>query len=304
MNQPGDSPAPRDPHPDPAIEALLHFEPVPRRTRRRDGWPAEVQRDFIVGLAQCGSPDKAAQALGRTMSGAWKVSTAAGGEGFRQAWDKAVDLYLERNPRVPLTGRWRVSDGKAAPPSPGEAEPEHPALAGLDAEERERVKLETFQRIVHKYALKLRHERDARLAGRIAEADFYVRQLTVMEIALDLGHQAFDLVKSLRRGELGLLDISATPMSLYLDGIRRTIWAEAGEPERPPLSPLGEHDAEAATGDPSTYWPPRDGNRKDWERRREENRIAAAEAQHAWEEKARADAEAWREHKGRRGGRK
>lgn len=294
MDKADESSGPRRPHPDPEIEALLQFTPVARRTCRRDGWPAEVQRGFIAGLAECGSADKAAQALGRTMSGAYKVSTAAGGEGFREAWSKAVDLFLERNPRVPLTGRWRPSDGKAAPRSADGEQGEHPEFAGLDPEEREQARLEIFQRILHKYALKLRQEREVRLSGRIAEADFYVRQLTVMEIALDLGHQAFSLVKSLRQGELGLLDIAATPMSLYLDGVRRSIWAEAGEPDRPPLSPLGEHDGEAATGDPTTYWSPRDGDPRQWKQRQREKQALAAEAQIAWEEKARADAEAWR----------
>lgn len=291
MAHPDDIPAPAF-HPDPGIEALLHFTPVPRRTRRRDGWPPEVQRGFIAALAGCGSPGQAAHAVGRTMSGAYKVRTAGGGESFGEAWDKAVDLFLERNPRVPLIGRWRPSDGKAPPPAAPPAEAGSP-FEGLDEEEREKLKAEIFERILHKYVRKLEQERKARLEGRVTEADFYVRQLTVIEIGLDLGRAAYDLFRGLKRRDFGLLYIAATPMSVMLDGLRRDYWAEKDEPERPPLSPLGEHDDDLSTGEPTYYTRERDGDHKEWSRRREEQRALRAEAQQAWEEKARADAEAW-----------
>jgi hypothetical protein len=291
MNE--DSPAPeRLPHPDPEIEALLDFTPVHRRTRRHDGWPAEVQRGFIAELAQCGSPGKAAHAVGRTMSGAYKVRTAGGAESFAEAWDKAVDLFLERNPRVPLTGRWRPSDGKAASPRQPEPAPE-PEL------DEDALWQSLCDSIFMKYLLKLDAEREARLAGRIVEADLYVRQLTWLEVTLDLaglGERAVEMFKNLERGGRHAGQISATPVSLVLDQLRRSYWQRAGGPDRPPLAPLGQHDDEVATGQPPEcqHWPERDGDRFGPTARHQEHLRRNAEAQQAWEEKAKADAEAWR----------
>src|SRR5688500_470963 len=70
------------------IDALLGFTPVDRRTRRRDGWPADVQRGFVAALAECGNAGKAAHVVGRTMSGAYKVRTAGGAESFALAWTR------------------------------------------------------------------------------------------------------------------------------------------------------------------------------------------------------------------------
>ncbi|MDQ8758318.1 hypothetical protein RCO27_18980 [Sphingosinicella sp. LHD-64] len=283
---------PADPrHPDPEIAALLDFAPVRRRCRRHDGWSEQVQRDFIVALATHGNSERAAQAVGRTMSGAYKVRTSAGGEGFGEAWDKAVALYLQRHPAEPRTGRWRPADGKAPPPPEPEPEPEPESDPSLCPDGR--TKAEVFESILQKYWRKVAAEREARLEGRITEADFYVRQLTVIEIALDLGGYARDLLGELERRGLNVFRIAATPMSVLLDRVRLECWAEMGEPERPPLSPLGEHDDEVATGVPTSYFPLRDGDHEGWQQRQDAQHARAAQAQTAWEEKARADAAAW-----------
>jgi hypothetical protein len=93
------NPPPRQPHPDPEVEALLHFEPVVRRCVRHDGWLADRQREFIIALTVLGHAEQAAHAAGGTMSGAYKLRSAAGGEGFAAAWDSALALHLRRNPR-------------------------------------------------------------------------------------------------------------------------------------------------------------------------------------------------------------
>lgn len=290
MEPENESPEPAA-HDDPDVAALLRFTPVVRRNRRRDGWPAEVQRGFIVKLVECGSASKAAYAVGRTLSGAYKVRTAGGGEEFAEAWDGAVDLFLDRNPRVPRTGRWRPSDGKAPPP--GEApEPER--------EPDEDALWQQFQDgILLIYLRKLGSERAARLDGRIVEADFTVRQLSWLEVALDLaglGDRVVELLKGLNRGGRHAGEIAATPVSLLLDKLRRSYWERCEEPERPPAAPLGRHDDDIATGQPleCQHWPERDGNAFGPSSKHEEHLRRNAEAQRAWEEKAKADAEEWR----------
>lgn len=283
------SPAIAAPDPDPEIAALLDFEPVVRRTRCHDGWPVERQRDFIAALARLGSVDRAAHSVGRTASGAWKVRSSAGAEGFADAWDGALDLFHARNPELSRRGGRARAPWTEAPSAEPAPEPEADSSLCADG----RTKSEVFESILRKYWRKVAAEREARLAGRITEADFYVRQLTVIEIALDLGGYARDLLGELERGGLNIFGIAATPMSVLLDRVRRQCWAEMGEPERPPLSPLGEHDDEVATGVPTSYFPLRDGDHEDWLQRRDAQHARAAEAQKAWEEKARADAAVW-----------
>jgi hypothetical protein len=90
-------------------------------------------------------------------------------------------------------------------------------------------------------------------------------------------------------------------MSLYLGQARRAAWTEMGEPDRPPLPELGEHDGRAATGPDHTYNEARDGSLAEWKLRKQAEQAEAAEAaeaQRLWEEKARAEAAAWRERHG------
>lgn len=281
------------PH-DAELQALLSFTPVPRRTTRHDGWSPELQRDYIAALAATGDIDLAAQSVGRTMSGAYRVRKSAGAAEFAEAWDKAMALYRARNPPPPpAPPPFRAPPSVRARGSRPEPEPETD-LDARSAEDEHRWKTELFEGMMQRYVLKLDQERKARLAGRIAEADFYVRQLTMIEIGFDLGGEAHTLLKRLERRDLGILDIAATPISVMLDGLRRRYWAEKGEPDRPPLSPLGAHDGEAATGEPTYHMRERDGDFDEWRHRQKEQQAFAAEAQRAWEEKARADAEAWR----------
>jgi len=80
-------PAPRDAHghdPD-------DYEWVPvRRKHRRDGWSPERQRNFIEALADRGSVNEAAQAVGMSASSAYKLRRSPGGENFARAWEAAI----------------------------------------------------------------------------------------------------------------------------------------------------------------------------------------------------------------------
>lgn len=169
-----------------------------------------------------------------------------------------------------------------------------------EREADERLKDEVFDRILRKYQLKLIDERKARLDGRIVEADFYVRQLTYLEVLLDLGgqgvaaHGALETLRGLTPDGMETVQAAATPISVLLDRVRRALWAEKGEPDRPPLGDLGEHDGKISTGPSSAYNSARDGDHEEWSRRQAEAAALAAQAQRAWEEKARAEAEVWR----------
>lgn len=290
-----ESSPPRVPDPDPEIEALLHFEPVMRHTRRHDGWSPERQYGFIAALARLGDVDRASHSVGRTASGAWKVRSSAGAEGFSDSWDAALDLFHERNPLLSRRGGRAVPGARGGPPpAPDPAPPQEPER-DLDGEWEE-----FSDGILTAYLLKLAAEREARLEGRIVEADFLVRQLTWVEVALDLSGvapKAVEMLKGLQRGGCHAGRITATPMSILLAELRRAAWAKLDEPERPDPAPLGHHDDDFATGQPpeSQHWPERDGDRFQARDKRDQYLRRNAEAQRAWEKKAEADAQAWRE---------
>ena len=77
---------------DPEIVELLKFDPAPRLVKRPDGWTAERQRCFIRLIVETGSPQRAAAAMGKKLSGLEQVYRSEGAEGFREAWDRAVAM--------------------------------------------------------------------------------------------------------------------------------------------------------------------------------------------------------------------
>ncbi|QPQ54207.1 hypothetical protein IC614_07485 [Allosphingosinicella flava] len=148
--------------------------------------------------------------------------------------------------------------------------------------------------IARKYMLKVKAEREARLNGQIAAADFYLRQLTFIEVMLDLlGTDGFDVMRAFRKDGYGLIDIAETPFSRVMDLARRTQWQDMGEPVgplHPPRDLLAQHDGFSTepTGaiigsDTLSY--------KEQEALREEERRQAAEEQLKWEAEARRDYE-------------
>ncbi len=81
-----------------------------------------------------------------------------------------------------------------------------------------------------KFVIKLRQERAARLAGRIAEADFYLRQISFFEVAIELANEdLFAAFEQLRCGDYDLLDIAETDSSRFFDAARKVVWQAIGE---------------------------------------------------------------------------
>lgn len=85
------------------------------------------------------------------------------------------------------------------------------------------------------YRGKIQSERQARLDGNIVSADYSLRQMTHLELVLELGDSRADDLIALARasdGE-GQRDVSAWSERLHEE--RMKVWAAAGEPDRPPL---------------------------------------------------------------------
>ena len=151
------------------------------------------------------------------------------------------------------------------------------------------------ENILANYVLKVREERKARLAGRVVEADFYLRQITWLEVALDVGSgDGWKLFEDLRCGRYHIVDIAATRLTMMLDRRRRIAWGEAGEPPRP------EHPREDYLEDQGGYFTePLESTRgalaeshQEQRRRFEERHARDAQAQVEWEAQARRDYEA------------
>lgn len=75
---------------------LPDFTPVPRRCERHDGWTPERQRGFIEALAETGSVEAAARAVDMAERGAYELRRQPGAEGFRAAWEAALQLGVAR----------------------------------------------------------------------------------------------------------------------------------------------------------------------------------------------------------------
>jgi hypothetical protein len=292
---------------------LLEFSAVPRQLTRKDGWTPVLQREFIARLAQTGSPTLAVEAMGKNLNGIRKLLKAAGSDGFRAAWERAVELgegaearrriaeqagILERSAH--LIGR---SYSHGAEPAPEPQENTH---------ER---RLELVEKLIAKYQRKVGQEREARLAGEVVAADFFLRQITALEVAFDLmidgqGDSGWEMLMQARRGELNMLEIADTYMARVLDQARRDHWAAMDDPERPelwperyligtragdvrtePLETLGKCSRAPAGVDPEAWHLMSvDEQRRIYE---EQHRRDAA-AQVAWEAAAPIEAAKWR----------
>lgn len=280
---------------DPPLD-LLDFIPVVRKIRRPDGWTPELQREYIRRLAESGSPQQACIEMGKNVTGIEALYKVPSADSFRAAWDQAVRIGrsaqgLDCGPPhlgpVPGINRRHPRDARAAYSDDLAPDDDEPVMD-------EESKLALFENILRKYVRKVELEREARLDGRIVAADFTLRQITCVEIALDLaalrlGTSGWEVLHEARRDGHSIFDIAETQLSRVLDAERRAVWAEAGEPERPEhppqryLSDRGDYSLE-----PTEYL--RGGDDRD-------EQIAARERQHAedaklqieWEAKARAD---------------
>lgn len=285
-----------------AFGALLDFDPVPRRAVRADGWDAEVQRAYIAALSLTGSDRAACRAVGRSAFGVTQLLAHEGSAGFKAAREAALAMAADERSRRLAEGvravaaeqaGWRPPDPPWAaaasrrstppppPPAPDEAESEEEAFAWLE-------------QLVGKYAMKVGQERTARLAGKIVAADYYLRQLTWIEVAIDLiGTGGVNVLAEFRHRDHHLIAIAETPFSRLLDEARRIKWAELGappRPEHPPRRYLVQHDGYAT--EPNEYTGGgRPGTDEEQLAAFKEQHRRDAEAQIAWEAEALEDYE-------------
>jgi hypothetical protein len=302
---------------DPEITALLDFEPVPRAYERKDSWTPERQRRFIAALALHGSPGKAAGVVCKDRGGARRLYNAPGAESFRAAWDGAIALAAGREAEraesaaVELRPPTIDSRRKLAASHRRTEDAGEPAQPEIDDDQ----KWELVAGIASKFMRKVAAERAARLAGEVVAADFYLRQITVLEVMFDLtatrlGFAPHDVLRDLRRGRHGLVDIAATGLSDWLDASRRRWWAQEGEPERPSYPDVRflklQRSAEGGYATQEDMYagpwsgPPPGVDEEQWktlDRPEQERRIAAIRAQleheqAEWERRAIAEHEA------------
>jgi hypothetical protein len=90
---------------------LLDFTPVPRRYRH-DGWTPERQRAFIGWLAVTGCVDRAARMVNIAQTNCYELRRAPGAEGFRRAWDAALDFAV---PKLKDIAFQRAIEGELVP---------------------------------------------------------------------------------------------------------------------------------------------------------------------------------------------
>ena len=284
-----------------AFGALLDFEPVPRRSNRADGWDADVQRAYIAALSLTGSERAACRAVGKSAFGVTQLIAHEGSAGFRAARDEALAMAADERGRRLAEGvravaseqsNWRPADPpwsragtRRRPPPPPVQSEEDKLKAGKDL----------LVRMINLYLLKLRQEREARVGGQIAAADFYLRQATWLEVSLDLmSGDAFQLLRDFRRGDYGVIQIAETTASSLLDAARRNHWQACGDPPRPgpiPAHLLVDHGGYSTEPNEATWGGLEQSHEEQTQVFEERHKQAAAE-QVAWEEAARRDYEA------------
>ncbi len=312
---------------DPETAALLGFEPVVRKVKVEGGWTGELQRELIARLAVHGSASKACDEMGKNRTGVSKLYRSPSAASFRAAWDAAVELatrrraeqapraeYVSSNTKPPTIDHRRKFERPPAGPEgacDGQADPGPEDSEADDAA----LRMELVEKLIAKFQRKVAQERGARLGGRIVEADFLLRQITVLEVAFDLmidgqADRGWSMLMEARRGTRNLLEIADTYMARVLDQARRDQWAAMAEPGRPEVWPerylLGKASGDVRTeplesaGKASR--PPAGVERGQWMRMdtEEQTRIYAeqhrrdAEALVAWEADAAAQASEWR----------
>jgi hypothetical protein len=77
-------------------DPLLCFAPVPHVAPRRNSITADKQRRFIATLAATGIVTQAAKSIGVSMEAIYKLRQRPGAEGFRAAWEGALDRGIAR----------------------------------------------------------------------------------------------------------------------------------------------------------------------------------------------------------------
>ncbi|HEX8308110.1 MAG TPA: hypothetical protein VF645_06785 [Allosphingosinicella sp.] len=90
---------------------LLDFTPVPRRYRH-DGWTPDRQKAFIGALAVTGCVERAARMVNIAQTNCYELRRAPGAEGFRRAWDAALDFAV---PKLKDIAFQRAIEGELVP---------------------------------------------------------------------------------------------------------------------------------------------------------------------------------------------
>jgi hypothetical protein len=202
------------PEHDPEIEALLDFEPVPRQRVVAGAWTAEPQREFIARLAVTGSCGRASEEMGKTDTGVRKLYRSPEGASFRVAWDGAVELAKRRKSEGAVTEE-AVVPGSRPPtldhrrkhdPSP-QPSPQPLSREGGEglADPQDERKWQLIAQLGARFLKKVAAEREARTRGEIVAADFYLRQISFIEVLIDMsaskfGWDAQEMLRALRRG--------------------------------------------------------------------------------------------------------
>lgn len=215
---------------------LLEFEPVPRAPRP-NGWTPEAQRAFIAILSATGSKAGAAKALNRNAYGIDQLLKDERGGSFRLAFERAKAIARQNGAMKIASGLADTAarNAQLTPPSRlrGLAAAEDPNAGYSDDQ-----KWQLLQHLAMKFFRKVSAEREARLAGEIVAADFYLRQITFLEVIFDLTAQHFGwdsgaVLRDIRKGGFVALDIVSTPFTDRLDYCRREYWRDLEDPERP-----------------------------------------------------------------------
>ena len=79
-----------------ATQPAKRFTPVPRTCVRHDGWTPAKQSAFIDALAESGCVHEACRAVGLSRTSTSALRTRADAQGFRLAWDAALDVAIRR----------------------------------------------------------------------------------------------------------------------------------------------------------------------------------------------------------------
>lgn len=145
-----------------------------------------------------------------------------------------------------------------------------------------------LDKVLDRYGKKVLEERTLRLAGHVVAADFTLRQLTHLELILDIGGRSQELIKEATEIESryaggGPVALNASPISELIAERRQAVWDKLADPPRPPLdlSPQFPSHAEPRNGD----------TRKERDAGRRDAVVKMAAAQAVWE--AAATEESW-----------
>lgn len=276
-----------------ALRPALDFTPVPRKHKRHDGWTAKRQRGFIEALARTGSVTRAAAAVNMAKEGAYQLRLHPEAAEFRAAWEQALDYgthilsdaaldraihgvpvpimhegkqVAERRTFNERLTMWqlqhRMPERFGKPGREGTKAPETSAREDWEAGKAERERM--LEIMLTHYRNRVQMEREARAAleqgadpaSDRANADFYARQLTHMEVMLECGGRAMDLMdiaNGKRDPERPWLysdadPVASTPLTDLLAAMREQAW-QAAKDGKPLLSQRGHEQELRAMGE-------------------------------------------------------